>query len=225
MRMTRLTGITAAASLLVFGGQATVWAQGGKTPTYPAIPLSVMVEVGDPWKITGDGSAYVNGAPDGTTANIDKYGNLIITFGRPITFDYSEPPGGVGPISGDYDTSYVSTLNAGGKALQNLTFSESHNESQCIKLNWQYDIPSGWMRHGFNRGFDQYAQDNTSYVVVTRTGEETWMVEPAAGACGSYTNPAGVAKVFSQVSRKGKWVVTEYGNYSLPFKLTLTRKP
>jgi hypothetical protein len=222
MRMTRLAGFTVAALLLASGGQATVWAQGGKIPTYPVVPLSVMVETGDSWKITGDGSAYENAAPDGTTANIDKYGNLIISFGRPVTFDYSTPPPGAGGVSGvvAYDNSYISTLNAGGKALQNLLT----GESQCIKLNWQYDIAGGWMRHGFNRGFDQSVQDDTSYAVVTRT-DDAWIVEPADGFCGSYPNPDSVALVFSQVSRKGKWVITEYGRYSLPFRLTLTRKP
>ena len=219
--MTRLAGIMAAAVLLAFGGPATVWAQGGKPSTFTPVPLSVNVANTTAERIRGDGSLYENGAPDGTTATIDKYGNLIIRFGRPITFVYGEDEGTAGPTSGDYDSSYVSTLNAGGKALQSLDVSES----QCIRLNWQYDIPGGWMRHGFNRGFDQYAHDDTSYAVVTYDGEDTWMVEPAAVLCGSYANPAGVAKVFSQVSRKGKSVVTEYGNYSLPFKLTLTRKP
>ena len=39
--MRRLAGIAVAAMLLAAGGQATVWAQGGKPPKLAAVPLSV----------------------------------------------------------------------------------------------------------------------------------------------------------------------------------------
>ncbi len=224
--MTRLAGVAAAVLVLAAGGQASVWAQGGKTPTYPVVPLSVMIEAAvnpdSPGPgIWGDGAPYVNGATDGTTANLDKYGNLIVSFGRGVRFDYSlNLAGNGGAVSGLYDDSYISTLGQVPRTpLQNLGL----QQSQCIKLNWQYDVTGGMLRHGFNRGFDQSVQDDTSYAVVTRNDENTWLVEPTGGVeCGSYNNPDSVALVFSQVSRKGKWVVTEYGRYSLPFKLTLT---
>jgi hypothetical protein len=215
--------------MLCIGGQFAVHGQGGKPRTFTPVSLSVEVANTSAQRIKGDeGLFYEDGAPDGTTANIDKYGNLIISFGRSITLEYGTPLDPGEPISGDYDNSYISTLNAGGKALQSL----DDGESQCIKLNWQYDIPGGWLRHGFNRVEDPSVQDDTSFAVVTRADLNTWMVEPvepAAGFCGVDGNPDSVARVFSQVqvSSKGKRVVTEatdYGKYSLPFKLTLTRK-
>ena len=54
----------------------------------------------------------------GTTANFDKYGNLIVSFGRSVHFDY-----GVGDApTGWYSNSYISTVpkQQGDGALQNL---------------------------------------------------------------------------------------------------------
>ena len=59
-----------------------------KPVTYSPVPLKVTIESDLALKITAeDGSPYVNGQ-GGTTANFDKYGNLIVSFGRPVCFDY-----------------------------------------------------------------------------------------------------------------------------------------
>lgn len=213
--MTRLAGVAAAALVMVAGGQATAWAQ-GKTTTYPVVPLSVEVANTTAEKIRGDGGLYENGAPDGTTANIDKYGNLIIKFGREVTFEYG-PGASPGLASGDYDNSYISTLNAGGTPLQNLI----EGLPQCIKLNWQYDVSGGWLRHGFQRTYIEptTSSDPSSFAVVTRT-ESGWLIEPSTtDSCGSSSNR--IAHVFRQ-STKGKVAFTDYGFYSLPFRLVLT---
>ena len=223
--MRRLAGITVAAMLLVAGGQATVWAQGGKTPKLAAVPLSVEIVNDGTTRISGDGP-YVDGV-DGTRANIDQYGNLIIAFNSPVTFDYGIPGEGDpdDTLSGliSYPTSYISTLANSGP-MQSL----GEGASQCVRLNWSHDIPGGYLRHGFHRGFDLSIDpdpDTTSYAVVTRAaGEAKWVIEPKAAQCGSFVNPEGVASVFSQVSRRGKWVLVDYGVYRLPFRLVLTPK-
>jgi hypothetical protein len=219
--MRRLAGIAVAAMLLAAGGQATVWAQGGKQPKLAAVPLSVEVVTDQTMRITSDGSGpYIDGV-DGTRANIDQYGNLIIAFGRPVVFDYSEPADGTGDpraVSGSY-SSYISTL-ANGVAMQNVSPGTPH----CIRLNWQYDIPNGFFRFGFHRGFTLDDPDDTSYAVVTRVDLNTWEVEPRAGTCGTFTNPDSVASVFTQVTQRGKWIVEEYGQYRMPFRLVLNRK-
>jgi hypothetical protein len=195
-----------------------------KPGTYSPVPLSVTIEgvqsdLLSPTRVTGDDSPYVNGQ-GGTTANLDKYGNLIVSFGRPVCFDY----GGVGYApSGCYNNSYISTVpkQSEGGALQNLT----EGSSQCIQLNWQFRDGSNVLwRNGFHRDRDLPSQDGTSYAVVTRTGADEWEVEPRAFSCLLYDNPAGIARVFTHEFVRGTTVYTDYGLYSLPFRLTLTRQ-
>lgn len=235
--MGRLAGVAAAVLVMAAGGQASVWAQGGKTTTYPVVPLKVEVASasipGDPGIWGDELGPYENGAADGTTANIDKYGNLIIAFGRIVRFAFADPvpPGdsNVRAVSGDYIT-YISTL-ANGVALQNIALGGQH----CIRLNWSYEIPGGYFRLGFHRGFDLNAPDGTSYAVVTRLDPDNWALEPKAEtecrtfangtfATNTFKNPDSHASVFTQVMQKGKWVVAKYGTYVLPFRLTLTRQ-
>jgi hypothetical protein len=195
-----------------------------KPVAYSPVPLSVTIENAD-LKVTGDGLPYVNGQA-GTTANFDKFGNLIVSFGRPVYFDYA---GFEDAPTGWYNNSYISTVRMqpeDGGALQNLLEGDS---SQCVQLNWQFRDGSNVLwRNGFHRDRDlPGSQDGTSYAVVTRTGIATWEVEPRAYfQCSGYTNPnsAGMASVFTQESVRGKWVYTEYGTGSLPFRLTLTRQ-
>jgi hypothetical protein len=218
MRMRRLAEAAVAVSILVLSGQAPVWAQGGKTPKLAAVPLSVEIIDDGSTRITGDGP-FVDGLA-GTRANIDQHGNLIIAFGGPVTFDYSEP------VSGDvlespivsYATSYISTLSSSGP-IQTL----GEGLSQCVRLNWSHEIPGGYLRHGFHRRYDLLWPDTTSYAVVTRVaGEMKWIVEPKEGTCFGTPNPDSVASMFTQVSERGRWRVIEYGEYRLPFRLVLT---
>ena len=189
--------------------------------TYSPVPLKVTIESG--LQITAeDDSPYENGQ-GGTTANFDKYGNLIVSFGRPVCFDYGRY-GVEDPPTGCYNNSYISTVpqQQGDGALQEL----NPGLSQCVQLNWQFrDASNVLWRNGFYRNPDLLGpQDGTSYAVVTRTGAVTWEVEPSALSCSGYPNPAGMARVFTQESDRGKWVYTDYGLYSLPFRLTLTRQ-
>ena len=192
-----------------------------KPVTYSPVPLKVTIEPG--LQITaGDVLPYVNGQ-GGTTANFDKYGNLIVSFGRPVCFEYVVKGVEV-PPTGCYNNSYISTVpkQQGDGALQEL----DPGLSQCVQLNWQFrDASNVLWRNGFHRNRDLPGpQDGTSYAVVTRTDADTWEVEPRALSCPGYDNPAGMARVFTQESVRGKWVYTDYNLYSLPFRLTLTRQ-
>ena len=193
-----------------------------KPGTYLPVPLEVTIASDFPLKITGDDSLYVNGQ-GGTTANFDKYGNLIVSFGRAVFFDYGvsavdDPP------TGWHNNSYISTVpkQQGDGALQEL----EAGLSQCVQLNWQFrDASNVLWRNGFHRNRDlPGSQDGTSYAVVTRTDADTWEVEPRTFSCPGYENPAGMARVFTHESVRGKTVYTDYGLYSLPFRLTLTRQ-
>ncbi len=216
---------------------ASIEAQGGKPRKLAAVPLSVVVEsttANLDARITGDGLPYEDGAADGTRARIDDHGNLIISFGREVHFDYGQVVEDLRPedepVSGWYDASYISSVNAWAPPLQQLAV----GTSQCIKLNWQRDLPDGgWFRLGFNRGPDVTLRDDTAYAVVTRVNQDVWSVEPTGGvtcvtgetnASGPYVNPDATALVFTQQSSRGRWVYTFYGTYRLPFRLTLTRK-
>jgi hypothetical protein len=192
-----------------------------KPVTYSPVPLKVTID--SSLQITAeDGSPYENGQ-GGTTANFDKYGNLIVSFGRPVCFDYGVY-GVEDPPTGCYNNSYISTVpkQQGDGALQEL----DPGLSQCVQLNWQFrDASNVLWRNGFHRNRDLPGpQDGTSYAVVTRTDADTWEVEPRALSCSGYNNPAGVAGVFTHESVRGKTVYTDYGLYSLPFRLTLTRQ-
>ena len=194
-----------------------------KPVTYSPVPLKVTID--SSLQITAeDGSPYENGQ-GGTTANFDKYGNLIVSFGRPVCFDYGVY-GVEDPPTGCYNNSYISTVpkQQGDGALQELGL----GLSQCVQLNWQFrDASNVLWRNGFHRNRDlPGSQAGTSYAVVTRTDADTWEVEPRADnlSCPGYDNPAGMARVFTQESVRGKWVYTDYGLHSLSFRLTLTRQ-
>lgn len=230
--MSRISAVVMAATVVCIGGQAPVQGQGGKPRKLAAVPLSVVIESNvtpttlnpdaEPGSITGDGP-YENG-------QLDEYGNLIIAFERPVRFEYGGPIPTTRssvvkdePVTGWHSGAYISTLNRSGEPpLQAL----QRGQSQCIKLNWQYDHPAGgWRRHGYNRGFDQ-KENGTSYAVFTRvdTDAEVWTLQPLGGEDCGFTNRESTAAVFTQQSVKGKWEIKDYGDYILPFKLTLTRK-
>jgi hypothetical protein len=192
-----------------------------KPVTYSPVPLKVTIESG--LQITaGDDSPYENGQ-GGTTANFDKYGNLIVSFGRPVCFDYGVY-GVEDPPTGCYNNSYISTVpeQQGDGALQEL----DPGLSQCVQLNWQFrDASNVLWRNGFHRNRDlPGSQDGTSYAVVTRTDADTWEVEPRVLSCSGYENPDGMARVFTHELVRGKTVYTDYDLHSLPFRLTLTRQ-
>lgn len=234
--MKTLERIVVAAACACLLAPAVARAQGGKTTKYPVVPLSVVIDSvvtptptnlsGIP-AITGDGLAYEDGEARLRTV-IDEYGNLILAFGRDVYFQYGDPEEGTRsdqvqdePESGLKSNAYISSLRRTGEGPLQLL---APGRSQCVRLNWQYDHPAGgWWRHGFNRG-SNHLDNGTSYAVVTRVDDNVWTVEPRGGQHCGFTNRDSVAQVFTQRTVKGKTVFVDYGDYYLPFKLTLTRK-
>lgn len=234
--MKTLETIVVAAACVCLLAPGTAQAQGGKATKYPVVPLSVVIEpavtptaenpAGIP-AITGDAAAYEDGEARLRTV-IDEFGNLILAFGRDVYFHYGNPlpetrAGTVAdePSSGAKSNAYISSLPRSGEGPLQLLVAGS---SQCVRLNWQYDhAAGGWWRHGFNRGTTN-AENGTSYAVVSRVDENTWTVEPRGGQDCGFTNLDSLAQVFTHRSVKGKTTFLDYGDYYLPYKLTLTRK-
>jgi hypothetical protein len=192
------------------------------------------------YRIESDGfGAYVDGQ-NGVAARLDQYGNLIINFQssrkgtRRVSFDYScaydgTPQCGTQPLdppSGIHDGAYISTVCAGHPDLPCTRIQEMKAEDppQCVQLNWQFlDAQGRQWRNGFQRTRDLPEQEGTAFAVVTRTGTDTWTVEPSAASCQG-ENPPGVARTFLVETVKSKWVYSHGEAYYLPFKLTLTRR-
>lgn len=62
---------------------------------------------------------------------------------------------------------------------------------------------------------------NTGYVKVTHPYNDTWLMESnSESSCGSFDNIARIR----DAKNSGKPVDTDYGRYSMPFRLTLTRQ-
>ena len=212
-----------------------------KTPTAPEVPLAVTVSdrtSTEDYRIESDGlGAYVD-AQNGVSARLDQYGNLIVNFQsgrrgtRRVSFDYScayanGPDCGVAPIdppSGLQDRSYISTLCPDDPALTCTKIQQmTEQTSQCVQLNWQFvDAQGRQWRNGFQRTRDLPVQEGTAYALVSRTGADTWTVEPSAAACQGQ-NPANVARTFQVETLKSKWIYSHGEPYWLPFKLTLER--
>jgi hypothetical protein len=209
-----------------------------KPGTSSEVPLAVTIadrSLTEDYRIESDGSgAYVHGQ-NGVAARLDQYGNLIINFGggrkggtRRVSFDYACPyengaqcnTAAIEPPSGLHDQSYVSTVcpaDAPCPRIQEIL----PGVGQCVQLNWQFiDAQGRLWRNGFHRTRDLPNQQGTAFAVVTRNLDHTWSVEPSAASCQA-GNAAGVARTFLVESVKGRSVFTDYGEFWLPFRLTL----
>lgn len=202
---------------------ASVSSSAGQKPgTYTPVPLIVTVHPVDTANnscaICEDGlGPYIDGQ-QGVKATIDQYGNIIIDFQttrtnmRWLTYHYpvttSVPPG-----DGSRQRHYLSTIGLGNGPLQNIPIGNSILVASCPL----YDDPSGQLqyRHGFYRDCGSGLGSEGSKLVVTRTADNEWEVEPETGAW---------ARVYSATT-KGRAQVVVYGDLmSLPFRMTLTAK-
>ena len=191
------------------------------------------------YRVESDGMGeYVDGVA-GVSARLDRYGNLIVNFhadpktGRQVHFDYScttsvtcgsspsEPP------TGFQDRAYISTVcpevGTGFPCISPKIQEMAVGAEQCVQLNWEFtDVLGQVWRNGFHRNRDLPNQDGTAYGVVTRTGADSWTVEPRAASCQGANMP-GIARTFRIETVKSKFVYHDLGTFWLPFKLTLSR--
>lgn len=206
-------------SLIAF--EPVSFGAGQKPGTYSPVPLIVTVDsLGGTCAICGDapdGSGVYTDGVDGVKATIDQYGNIIIDFQttrtkiRGLKYHY---PGASGVPPGDGSHHYFSTLGlTAGGALQAMPIGTSVYVASCPL----YDDPSGQpqYRHGLYRDCQGGFGQEGSRLVVTRTADKEWEVEPESGA---------MARVFS-ITTTGRAQIFDYGLMNLPFRVTLAAKP
>ena len=189
--------------------------------TYEPIPLTVTVHARDslgvPCGICGDAAdsagapidtVYTNG-DQGVEASIDKWGNLIIDFQttkaqiRGLVYDYTNDPANPTPAPpGTGSNQYLSTI---GGNLGLMLVGEWIDVASCPL----YDDELSY-RHSFYRDCQSGLGSVGSPLRVTRISATTWEVETT-----------GPARVFG-IATKGRAQVQDFGEFSLPFKMTLT---
>jgi|SRR5215813_6566484 len=200
----------------------------------PAVPLRVTVEAADSsataCRICSDGLGdYVDGV-DGVTASFTKNGYLSVGFQtnatlRTVNFDYSFPgnpaPPPTLPVIGPSITSQVyPDFN-----LQDMAF----GMTRCIGMGWGYgDGGNIFRNHAFRFGPNA---GGSSYAIATCTSATNpdntgpcvqWVIEPKVdGTCNTTPSLAGVN---DRVKSKGHTTDFGRGLYSMPFKLTISRK-
>jgi hypothetical protein len=183
--------------------------------TINACMVSTLAEIcGDDFERDDSGDTTYTDGRDGVRATIDQYGNVIIDFQttrariRGLVYKYGDgstaaPPGGG-------SNHYLSTI---GGALQAM---QPGGASIYVASCPLYDDDSGQpqYRHGFSRDCQSGFGSVGSQLVVTRTSPITWEIEPEGPA---------TARVFS-ITTKGRVQVHDFGDFTLPFKMTLTAK-
>jgi hypothetical protein len=95
--------------------------------------------------------------------------------------------------------------------------------AQCIQSNIVFtdnDWAETLYRTHYRRPLGSYDVSQTSYLVVTRTGPDTWELEPKVAPCNSNET---VAKLFSQ-AKHGQPGSVDRGLYLMPFKMTLFKQ-
>ena len=212
-------------SIFAFGSlpSGALQKPGTHTPVPLVVTMNACNDVSTPVGICGDGAdaeestTYTDGQ-DGVRATIDQYGNVIIDFQttrakiRGLVYNYDDGPASSPPGGGT--NHYFSTISlAPGGALQTMMpGGASINKAGCLLYNDDSDQPQ--YRHSFSRDCGSGFGSVGSPLVVTHPSDNTWEIQPEAPA---------TARVFSATT-KGRLQVHDFGDFSLPFKMTLTRK-
>ena len=219
---------------LTLAGTTTIVAQKAKGEVRLAVTIADRTDGN--YRIESDGAGPYQDGLSGVSAVLDQYGNLIVNFdqprrgsGRLVAFDYSCPVNEDGlpecgstaadPPSGLHPRAFISTVCKTGATCSRIQ-EMAAGSSQCMQLNFQFTDALGrsW-RNGFHRDRDLPSQDGTAYALIARDlNQPLWTVEPKA-VCGSGND--GFARTFQVETVKSQWVYTDYGVFSLPFKLTL----
>jgi hypothetical protein len=176
-----------------------------------SVPAIATFRDGPGDRIASDGrGAYIDGI-DRVAAYIDNRGDFDMDMSpagagapiRRINLDFQAPASAdvTPPFQSGLDDAFMST-GAGG--LPQMTVGTSIRS----KLGVNFSLAGlGW----FIR-FSPTDYPDTSNVLVTRTASDRWDIEAA---------PTDIAKLLSYVP-KGKLVLTDRGNFFLPFKVTVT---
>jgi len=187
----------------------------------PVKEIPITMTFGDSFgdRIMSDGGgSYIHGV-NGVYAVFDVSGDadlntqsrctrtLFLDFTDPLTTQPS-PPFGTGFVNAFLSTSAAQTLE--GNPITNRLLGMNVGQIALTNLNLNFSAAGlGW----FIR-FNPANYSGTTKVLVTRTGQDTWIIEADANA---------VAKLLSYPT-KGKFVMTDRGNYRLPCELTVKLK-
>jgi len=119
---------------------------------------------------------------------------LHLDFGAP-TSATSDPP-----FASGFVDAYFATK---GRGMLDMAVPSSKRMGLAV------NFPDWFIR------FDPTQYDDTSNVLVTRISADTWEIEAA---------PSDIGKLLRVQTVRGKTVLTDHGNFFLPFKLTVTLK-
>lgn len=195
----------------------------GKPGATIEVSLSMTVNDASGNKITSDnGTPYTNGVGN-VKVVFDQAGNFM--FGQassnprvpPMTryLKYKlDDPLPTYLVRADAQGNFISTITTATSpnttALQNLTV----GQTKCIGFSGA--VPGGVINFHRN-SYEDTPTSQSSYVYVTRTGLDTWVmnaVPPISGACSALSS---ISAFRNQE--------TLFGYYNMPFSFTLTRIP
>lgn len=217
----RLAGPIVVLAGLVYGpgsGAASA-AKPPRPATTTPVPLRVTIletdSLGNQCRICSDqGGDYVDGE-DAVNAQLDRYGNVIIDFGingnrfREMTFDFALPVdlGNAGQPPAIRTDSYLSTQTHPEGLIQLMAI----GAEQCLQSNLSFYGNGTMYRLHFRRPLNGDFILDTSYLVVTRVGDDTWELEPREAGCNDGVPTR--AKLF-----------TNGTEWYMPFKMILRRR-
>ena len=221
--------------LLLYGCSFVTAASGQKPGTSTPVSLEVHIESTDslftPCAICSDGlGPYVDGQ-SGVTARFGKYGDLVVDFQssaaiRTVNFTYNPAGNNSAPLAIPVVAPKTYTFKAFEPYvnLQDMPL----GMSQCVGMTWNYTNGSNITRtHGFR--FNRGDLTQTAYAVFTCTSADgtgsctTWEAEPRGSACNPPANVS-IARVRDSQTVHGKTTDTDYGLFSMSYKLTLIRR-
>lgn len=183
-------------------------ARGSKNPSQTSMVATFRSDVTIPDRIGSDGAGSYTDGLQNVKAIIDGVGDFDLDTSasgagtRTVFLDFSMPAstGANPPFTTGYMDVYLST-GGGGLPQIAVGFSKSMN----IRVN----LP------GYFLDFNPNTYPDTANVLVTRTASDTWTIEAAS---------TGIAKLQLVTTVRGKTVLTDEGNFFMPFKLTVKTK-
>lgn len=202
-------------SLLLLGSLALLWAMPRVTPLPSNIPMTATFRdnlTDPPDRILSDGGGMYIDNVDEVDCVLDGSGDFALdtvtskTVIRHFFLDFRAPasPETSPPFASSLEEGYMNTFH--GANLPGIPV------GTAIRTNFQVHFTaagSGW----FIR-FQPNQYPDTSNVLVRRTAEDTWEIEAA---------PTDIAKLLSYPT-KGRFVLTDHGNFFMPFKIVARKK-
>jgi len=171
------------------------------------------------------GGAYSHGVSSETAA-FQANGHLVFSSGsRRLNFVYSTGLDGQTTLLGT-DSPFTAkarsypTTPTGYVPMQLM----AAFTSQCLGMTWEYSGPDGFTRNA-SYHYGTGDQSQTAYITVSYDGN-SWIIQPSDLNSCSNGAPVHDNSAVIKDSKTVKKVTTQivHGHYSMPFRITLTRK-